>query len=250
MNYILTGIRSFLVLSSTGFWITLLFLESLVLGKTTTRGYKYRRRWAKSAMFLLGIKVEEVVGKIDITNALVISNHRTLLDPVVQCAFIEANIIAKAEVGNLPVISQGAQMTGIIFVKREKLRSRLAARETTKDILVNGGKVLVYAEGTTGTNRHSEKFKPGTFSIAAEENIPVIPVAIEYPEKKDYWFQESMGKQMLGQIGTWRTRVKVRIGAPITHADPLVLLEKTQGFIDSNLLEMQKDWSNIFTNES
>lgn len=250
MKYILTGIRSLLVVLSTAFWMLLLAIESLFLGKTTERGYKYRRRWAKSTMFFVGIKVEEIIGKIETPNALIISNHRTLLDPVVQCAFIEANIIAKAEVGNLPVISQGAQMTGIIFVKREKLKSRLAARETTKDILMNGGKVLVYAEGTTGTNRHSDKFKPGTFTIAAEEGIPVVPVAIEYPERKDYWFQESMGKQMLGQIGRWRTRVKVRIGDPIKDDDTLILLEKTQSFIDNSLLDMQKNWSEIFLEET
>jgi len=174
MKYLITGFRTLLILLNTAFQISRLVVDGWINGRTKERSFKHRRRWARWSIKILGIKIEEVTGSIEVANALIISNHRTLLDPVIQAAYMDAFIIAKAEVSKLPVIAQGAQMTGIIFVKREKLRSRLAAREMTKEVLLSGDNVLVYAEGTTGTNRTTDRFKSGTFSIAAEEGLPIL----------------------------------------------------------------------------
>ncbi len=246
MKYIIAGIRVVLILLNTAYQVSCLAVAGWIKGKTQERSFKHRRKWAQNSCRILGIKVDERIGSIGISPALVISNHRTLLDPVIQAAFVDAFIIAKAEVGNLPIISQGAKMTGIIFVKREKMRSRLAARDKTKEILENGDNVLVYAEGTTGTNRTSNKFKVGTFSIAAELNLPVIPIAIDYPLRKDYWFETSMTKQIFGQIGSWNTHVKVRVGDPIYGSDAKQLMADVQSTIDTNLLAMQQGWSKVF----
>ena len=246
MKPVLAGIRVVLILLNTSFQMTLLFLDSWVNGKTIERSFAHRRRWARWSMRIIGVQLEEISGSLDTSSALIISNHRTLIDPVIQAAFIDAYIIAKAEVSKLPVISKGAQMTGIIFVKRERLRSRVAAREKTKEVLLSGKNVLVYAEGTTGTDRKTEPFKPGTFSIAAEYGLPVIPVAIEYADKKDYWFDNSMKSQIIGQIGTLRTRVKLRIGEPIQLSETNELMNSAKDHIDRDLLRMQQGWSNVF----
>jgi 1-acyl-sn-glycerol-3-phosphate acyltransferase len=246
MKYIITGMRAFLVLANTAFQISCLLIDELIHGKSIERRFKHRRRWARWSIKILGIKIDELRGTLSSTNVLIISNHRTLLDPVIQCAFMDAYIIAKAEVGQLPIISQGAKLTGIILVKRERLRSRVAARDKTKEILERQQNVLVYAEGTTGTTETSGAFKPGTFAIATELGLSVIPVAIEYPDSKDYWYEDSMGKQMLRQIGVWQTRVKVRIGSPIYHEDTKALMKMTQAAIDQDLKEMQRGWSKIF----
>lgn len=246
MMYILGSIRVVLILGNTAFQISRLVIDEWINGKTDERSFKHRRRWARSCCWLLGIKIDEVIVSPDIPYGLIISNHRTLLDPVIQAAYLDAYIIAKAEVGDLPIISFGAKKTGIIFVKREKMRSRLAARDKTQEILLSGANVLVYAEGTTGTNQTSDRFKVGTFAIAAEHDLPVIPVAIDYPLKKDYWFKTSMAKQIFGQIGTWSTHTKLRILPPVKGTDAQELMEEVKGTIDKNLLEMQKDWSQIF----
>jgi len=239
MKYILGSIRVVLILANTAFQIFRLIIDESI-------NFKHRRRWARSSCWLLGIKIDEQVGSPDVSNALIISNHRTLLDPVIQAAYLDAYIIAKAEVSKLPIISLGAQKTGIIFVKREKLRSRVAAREKTEEVLLSGANVLVYAEGTTGTNQTSDGFKVGTFSIATEHNLPVIPVAIDYPLRKDYWFNTSMTKQIFGQIGAWSTHVKLRIAPSIKGDDTQQLMGEVKAIIDNNLLEMQKDWTKIF----
>ena len=197
-------------------------------------------------MKILGIHLEEVEGIRPIKSSLVISNHRTLLDPIIQAAFIDAFIIAKAEVSRLPVISQGAQMTGIIFVKRERMRSRAAAKEKTQELLLDGQNVLVYAEGTTGVQKQSDPFKPGTFAVAAKHQLSVVPVSIEYREQKDFWSDGSLIEQMVRQIGAWRTQAKLVIGEDERHTDTKDLLKNTQASIDRNLLRMQMNWSKVF----
>lgn len=246
MKYLLGSIRVVLILGNTAFQISRLVIDEWINGKSDQRSFKHRRRWARSCCWLLGIKIDEQIGSSDVPYGLIISNHRTLLDPVIQAAYLDAYIIAKAEVGDLPIISLGAKKTGIIFVKREKMRSRLAARDKTQEVLLSGANVLVYAEGTTGTNQTTDRFKVGTFAIAAEHSLPVIPVAIDYPLKKDYWFETSMSKQIFGQIGAWSTHVKLRILPSIKGTDAQSLMEEVKTSIDNNLLEMQKGWTKIF----
>ena len=247
MKAILMIIRSVLVLLNTLFQMTLLAIDSLINGKTIERGFKHRRIWAKRCLKILGIKMDSVEGKYEEQPALLISNHRSLIDPIIQLAYFDTFIIAKAEVSKLPIISSGAQMTGIIFVQRNKLKSRLGARNKTEEILKSGYNVLVYAEGTTGTDRKSSKFKPGTFAIAAKNDIPVVPISIEYPDPKDYWYDKGMAGQMIQQIGAWSTHAKMKIGSPIQLSDTRELLRHTQEIIDQNLVEMQDKWSKIHT---
>jgi len=249
MKYILGSIRVVLILINTAVQVGILLVDGWINGASIERRFMHRRRWAKRSLALLGIKVDSFTGSVPNQPGLIISNHRTLLDPVIQFAYMDSYVIAKAEIANLPMISQGARLTGIIFVKREKLRSRYAARQKTEEFLKSGYNVLVYAEGTTTTDRTTGKFKIGTFAIAAEHHIPVIPVAIEYPKTKDYWFEPSMAKQIFGQIGAWSTHVKLHISEPIKNTDAEQLMTAVQDEIDQNLAKMQEGWSEIFAQE-
>ena len=245
MKPVVMFLRSILVLLNTLFQMTLLAIDSLIHGKSIERGFKHRRIWAKRCLKILGIKMDEVNGSFEGQPALLISNHRSLIDPIIQLAYFDTFIIAKAEVSKLPIISSGAQMTGIIFVQRNRLRSRLGARNKTEEILKSGYNVLVYAEGTTGTDRVSSPFKPGTFAVASKSDIPVIPISIEYPDRKDYWYDKGMASQMIQQIGAWSTYAKMHIGEPIQMTDTKALMSRTKDTIDQNLLRMQSGWSNI-----
>ena len=246
MKTIVMALRVSVALLYTLIQMALLSLDSIVNGKSVERGFKHRRTWARNCLKILGVKVDYVEGQLPPEGGLIISNHRSLIDPVIQLAFMDTYIIAKAEVSKLPIISSGAKMTGIVFVQRERLRSRVDARNKTEELLLSGKNVLVYAEGTTGTEQTTSSFKPGTFAIAANHNIPVIPVSIEYPDRKDYWYDKGMRAKLVEQIGAWSTHVKLTISPPIRSDNATALIEKTKGVIDENLREMQKGWSKIF----
>ena len=247
IKYLLTYTRAILLLVHTALHITGLFVHSMFYrGDKDLIGFRYRRLWAKRACGILGIKIEEQQVQNDLGVGLYISNHRTLTDPIIQMAIFDSYVIAKSDVGSIPIIGKGAKMTGLILVDRANSKSRLWARQKTEELLKEGKSVLVYAEGTTTVAAKTGQFKIGTFKAAANHGVPVIPVAIDYRDHKDYWEAESLSKQMIGQVGALSTFVKVRIGKQIFASTPADLLSETQTWIDQALLDMQKGWSRVF----
>jgi lyso-ornithine lipid O-acyltransferase len=246
MRYPRAIIRAIILsLNAAGLMIRL-SMHSIIVGKSDALGFKYRRKFARAGVRILGIKIVEIdVYQPDVT-VLYVSNHRTLTDPIIQASFFDSYIIAKNEVGSIPILGKGAEMTGIILVKREKLKSRLEARNQTKELLISGKSVLVYAEGTTGINRISDPFKIGTFKAAAELGIPVVPIAIDYRDPKDYWQKSSMAEQVINQIGAPSTYVKMKMGKAIYAESAQELMNESKEWIDQQLLLMQKDWSTMF----
>ncbi len=246
-SILLAYIRAFLVLLETAFHVILLRL-ALIFDNSEKTSYWFRRSWGRWAGFILGIKIEFENRNAYYGPALYVSNHRSMLDPPIQARYINALFIGKAEVGNLPIISQGARMTGIILVKRERLHSRKAALDQTEKALREGKSVLVYAEGTTNTNKTTTAFKLGTFKLAAIHGIPVIPVAIEYKSKRDLWYTGGLKEHMITQTGKLKTYVKMTILPAITSDNAENLLQSVKEAIDAELLLMQQNWSEVHTN--
>ncbi len=247
LKYIVAYARAILLLGHTALHMLALFIHALFYrGDRDLLGFRYRRLWARRALVILGIKIiDEQVYRHDGV-ALYISNHRTLTDPIIQVAYFDSYVIAKSDVGGLPIIGAGAKMTGVILVDRENSKSRLWARQKTEELLAVGKSVLVYAEGTTTVEPNSGPFKIGTFKAAASLGVPVIPCAIDYRDAKDYWLVDKLSDQMIGQVGIGSTYTKIHIGEPISHDNPQELLSQTQTWIDKSLASMQKGWSRVF----
>ena len=246
MSVLLFVIRVLGVLLNTIGHMTVLWIHGIIKGHTVRLGFAYRRSWARRCCQILGIKVEIVSNHEIPPGCLIVSNHRSLTDPIVQLAHMDTFVIAKNEVSKLPVIGAGAAMTGIVFVQRDKLNSRAVARKKTAEILKSGYPVLVYPEATTTTDKISARYKPGTFKVAASDLFPVVPVAIEYRDKKDYLYSGGLGRQLLRQIGYWRTHVRMSIGSPMENPDNEALLLSTKQIIDDQLVNMQEGWSRVF----
>lgn len=215
----------------------------LIYGSRQRAAFALRRHWLKNvAVPVLGLKVELSGAPIDIP-ALYVSNHRSFVDPIVLCRFVDAFVVAKAEVKNYPIINLGAMLTGVIFVKRENEMSRKKARSRLLEILEKGYNVLVYPEGTVGIDRITLPFKTGSFKEAAENHIPVIPVAIEYQSKKDLWVIPNFLKQYFYQFAKPSTPVKLRFGPELRDTDGLRLRDRASEWINEQLAHMQLGWS-------
>ena len=247
LKYIVAYSRAVLLLVHPALHMTALYVHALFYrGDKDLIGFRYRRLWAQRALKILGIKVvEEQVHQHD-GGALYISNHRTLTDPIIQLGYFDSYVIAKSDVGGLPIIGAGARMTGLILVDRANSDSRQSALKKIEELLASGKSVLVYAEGTTTVERKTGQFKIGTFKAAATLGVPVVPIAIEYRDSKDYWLADKLSVQMIGQVGAGPTHTKLHIGKAISDDDPQGLLNRTQTWIDASLADMQKDWSRVF----
>lgn len=190
-------------------------------------------------MDVKGIPIDE--------SALYVCNHRTFVDPAISTIFINAFVIAKAEIANYPLINKGAELTGVIWVKRENRNSRRATREALVETVQSGYNVMVYPEGTTNDQKNTLRYLDGTFREMAQIDKPVVPIALEYRDSKDLWKDRSLAAQYFRQFCAWRTEVKMEIGPAFRNSDGLTLSKKCKEWTNHKMNEMQLGWSRAFS---
>jgi len=238
--------RRALILLVTIISFMLSYLISLIFRKRTKEtDFGLRRAWVSLAAKVMGIKYQ-VSGKPHTEPTLYVSNHRSFSDPLVSTIFIDAFVIAKAEVAGYPVINKGAEMTGVLYVKRENKDSRSAARKALVDTILEGSNVLVYPEGTVSKTKTVIPYKHGTFKEAALHNIPVVPIALEYKEEVDLWPRGSFVKQFYRQFAKPTTHMKMLIGPVFQNADGNALRTEVEEWTNQELAKLQQDWSEVF----
>ncbi len=240
--YILAIIRGILAFGMMSIFILAYGISCIFIPHTKSRALKLRENYLKFiGIPILNIDIE-VEGKPIETPALYVSNHRSFSDPAVACRYLRAFVLAKAEVAAYPIINKGAELTGVIWVNRNDQTSRSTARSKLVETIKSGYNILLYPEGTVGIHRETLPFKVGSFFEAAENNIPVVPIAIEYMSPKDLWVKEKFVPQYLYQFSKWKTSVKLRFGEPIISNDGNELCRQSHVWINQQLKNMQKDW--------
>lgn len=220
-------------------------LSSLIIKRTPKRDFRLRRNYLKLINPLLGIKIE-VTGHPIAEPCLYVSNHRSFIDPFVVSPYVDVFFIAKAEVGKMPILSIGFDVTGVILVDRGDQGSRTNTRVQMVDKIQAGHNVLIYAEGTTGAYQETKPFKMGTFSEASKHGFKIVPVSIEYRTKKDRWASGPIGPQYFKQIGKWRTHARLHFGKPFQHSERRKLSAHIKHDINNNLNKLQENWAEPF----
>lgn len=191
-------------------------------------GFRIRREFCRAVMRALGVRVA-LHGLPYRGACLYISNHRSMLDPLIELGYLDTYILSKAEVASYPLIGPGARATGVFFVERHKADSRKAALQSVEHLLKNGYQVLIYPEGTTHAVEYTSDFKPGTFEVAAKMKMPVVPVMIEYPDSSYYWTDGSLMQYFMNIFSARKTHhVQLEIGLPVFEERSDILLQKVQ----------------------
>jgi len=239
---IIATLRGLGILLTMTFCLLFYAISRIFVKHTKASGLRLRKFWITHMAYpILNLKVE-VKGKPHNEPALYVSNHRSFTDPIVLSKYVDAFIVAKAEVASYPVINKGAEITGILYVKREDKDSRSQARKEFVDVIRNGHNILVYPEGTISRNKEPIPFKKGTFFEAAKENITIIPVAIEFKNEKDLWTIPNFVGQYFNQFSKAKTEVKLSFGPPIRSEDGEKLLSDSYDWIKNELHTMQENW--------
>jgi len=223
-------------------YVPALHIESLLLGYTIGRGFKYRRWFISYYVRVLNIKIRKS-GDSNIPNALYVSNHRMMIDPVILLRDCDAYIVSKAEVASYPILGNGAKNTGVIFVRRNHRGSRAAIKEKIGELLSAGGSVAIFPEGTVNLNPLTAEFSRGSFDEAAKTGCAVVPVALDYDDTSVYWSSDtSLVRHFLDVFKKPRLESHIVFGPPIRSSDPMELLRRSQAFIDDALQEMRREW--------
>lgn len=245
---IIATLRVVLICLSLILFLIPFILFNTIFGNKAERSFRVRRLWVKLAQWILGIG-GSIQGQAPEGTALYVCNHRSFSDPLILANFIDTYVIAKAEVESIPLIGIGAKMTGVIYVNRESKDSRTAVRQKMVETLLEDKNVLVYPEGTTNAKYKTKPYKQGTFMEAAKNKIPVVPVVLEYKEKKDLWENTGMITHHFKQFGRLFTRYKIIIGPKMYNTDGEFLKEQVEKWTNDKIKEIHSDWDSYFNQQ-
>jgi 1-acyl-sn-glycerol-3-phosphate acyltransferase len=195
------------------------------------------RTWGKSIMFFLGIKAN-VEGNPKFSNFILMPNHRSYLDIFIVAGFTPAAMVSKAEIKKWPFGVTGPKITNSILVDRSDIKSMINTMNKIKDSVDQGIPVTLFPEGTTFKGPLTKPFKNGSFKIAADTGIPIIPLAIHYNDVNDAWIDDdTFLNHFFRQMGKPFTKVSLKYGTPVSGCDYKILQEETKSQIDAMLRE-------------
>jgi 1-acyl-sn-glycerol-3-phosphate acyltransferase len=166
------------------------------------------RTWSRLILLTTGVTVD-VAGleKLEAGKTYVfVANHQSIYDiPVLFWSLpFQLRIIAKESLGNFPFLGWHLRRTGHMLVDRHRPdRARIfgwAQRLTS-----NGLSLIVFPEGTRSRDGRVARFKGGSFYLALEAGLPVVPISVV----------GSRHVMLKGRLATYPGHVKLVVHHPI-----------------------------------
>lgn len=111
---------------------------------------------------------------------IIVSNHQSILDPLVIMAFIprELRFLAAAYLFKIPGLNFLLKSYGAIPVNDTE-RGDVSSLKKALRILKKGGVVALFPEGGVSVDGKLRPFKPGFAYLALKSEAAVLPVAIK-----------------------------------------------------------------------
>jgi len=148
-----------------------------------------------------------------------VANHVSYADAPVLGGLVPCTVIAKGEVRGWPLVGNGADTLGVIFVRRGDSLSGARALRQAGRALAAGVSVLGFPEGTTSRGDDVLPFRRGLFGVARLLDVPVVPIAIHYTTPEMMWVGDTWFlPHYLRTAMRPSSLVQVRIGRAVSPA--------------------------------
>ncbi len=144
--------------------------------------YALAMRIARTAVRLGGIRVKiEGLENLDPKRAyFFMSNHVSNVDPpiVVPALPMRTSILVKKELFRVPILGTVMRLGSLVPVDRSDRESAIASLDYGKVVMGQGIAMTAFPEGTRSTDGKLQPFKKGTFYLAMDAGVPVVPTTI------------------------------------------------------------------------
>ncbi len=226
-------------------WRTVFFLipaisvYTIVLGTLSIGSSLFERRgyfahwcartWSRLILLTTGVHVEvQGLERLEPGRTYVfVSNHQSIYDiPILFWSLpYQLRIIAKASLGSFPFLGWHLRRTGHMLVDRSRPdRTRIfswASRLTSE-----GLSLIVFPEGTRSRDGRVSRFKGGSFYLALQAGLPVVPLSVV----------GSRHVMLKGRLATYPGRVRLIVHDPIdttglADTDPRAFGERVRAVI-------------------
>jgi 1-acyl-sn-glycerol-3-phosphate acyltransferase len=139
------------------------------------------RAWSWLILKTTGVRVR-VEGLARITPGttyVFVSNHQSIYDTPVIFASLpyQLRIIAKASLARFPVLGWHLRRGGHLFVDRRR-PDRGGILRRWRALVSDGLSLIIYAEGTRSGDGRVGRFKGGSFLLAIQAGLPIVPIAV------------------------------------------------------------------------
>jgi 1-acyl-sn-glycerol-3-phosphate acyltransferase len=169
-----------------------------------------------------------------------VSNHQSIYDiPVIFAALpYQLRIIAKASLARFPVLGWHLKRGGHLFVDR-KNPDRSGILKRWRTLVSEGLSLIIFAEGTRSWDGHVARFKGGSFMLAIEAALPIVPLAVI----------NTRAVMPKGRLRTEPADVRLVVHAPLqpaaleapTAADAKALADAVHDIVAGTVEKLQND---------
>ena len=174
----------FFLIPAIGLYTIVLGILSLGSSLFERRGYFAHwcaRTWSRLILRTTGVRVHVtglerlVPGK----TYVFVANHQSIYDiPILFWSLpYQLRIIAKASLGRVPFLGWHLRRTGHMLVDRQR-PDRAAIFSWASRLTSNGLSLILFPEGTRSRDGHVGRFKGGSFYLALEAGLPVVPLSV------------------------------------------------------------------------
>jgi 1-acyl-sn-glycerol-3-phosphate acyltransferase len=183
-----SGLMAVVVTLATLFWGGLVMIGAKLGIGTPGEGIYERvpRIWSRMILWAAGVKVQ-VHGMERFQTAdggttgsyIFASNHVSHFDiPALVGALPKHFFVAKSELFKIPVFGPGIRAVGTIPIERTNQKAAFVSYRVAADRIRAGASVVVFPEGTRGTEYNIRPFKKGPFVLAIEAGVPIVPCIV------------------------------------------------------------------------
>ena len=173
----------FLIPAITVYTIVLgaLSLVSTVFDRRGYSGHACARQWSRLILKTTGVRVAiEGLDRVTPgTTYIFVSNHQSIYDiPVIFASLpYQLRIIAKESLSRFPVLGWHLKRGGHLFVNRRH-PDRTGILKRWRALVSEGLSLIIFAEGTRSWDGRVMRFKAGSFLLAIEAGLPIVPLAL------------------------------------------------------------------------
>lgn len=161
-------------------WVILTGVPLSLLGADYL--HAYARIWGRVSLWLAGVRLT-VEGREHLTKGkpvVYMANHVSNFDILALFAGIPDQFrwMAKVELFRIPLFGLAMSRAGSIPVDRSNRRNSVLSMRQAVARIAAGTSVVIFPEGTRSKDGTLQPFKTGSFTLALQAQVPVVPLAI------------------------------------------------------------------------
>ena len=158
-----------------------LSLVSTIFDRTGNFAHRCACGWSSLILKTTGVRVhvDGLAHLSGLRSCVLAANHQSIYDiPIVFASVpLQLRIVAKDSLGRIPFLGWHLLRAGHLLVDRRNPGADVVKKMAR--LVREGSSLIVFPEGTRSVDGRIGRFKKGSFLVAINAGLPVVPVTID-----------------------------------------------------------------------